>query len=534
MRKPNWLVMATCIAWCVSCNAATNPQSAGLELTSSHIKLERPELVKLGVDAPTGTTRVEFYQDGQRISEDTSAPFTLELPFAKTQMVTHQFTAKSFDASSTVKTSNTVQLEVSIAGKIWYVSSSGSDSNDGSSEDQAFKTIQKGADNLQPGDTVLAMNGSYTNPDPNSNIVRLARPGTAQAWVALMAYPGHAPKLQVRNWAGIGVNASYVLVQGFTLEGNRDEITLEYALSERNNLKNPITSGNCIGIVSEFDQNLSAHHIIIRGNTVSKCPGGGIYTYWADYVTVEDNAINGNAYYAPYANSGLSFYQNWNSDSSTATKMIARRNVIFDNRNFVPFYFSSNDPAKRVITDGNGIIVDDTRNTQNNSKFGAYTGRTLLENNIVYENGARGLHVFSSDHVDIRHNTTYQNSIQPETPEGEISAIESSDVNVFNNIAVARSDRPSITRYGKTLEEKASQVFERNLIFGGTKSGADSSQNLVGLDPKFVDIGAKNFRVGQNSPAIDAGDSSRASAEDFARVARPLGAGVDIGAFEIR
>jgi parallel beta-helix repeat protein len=529
MRSIVWLS----IAFFASCNAATNPQAAGLELRTSHTQLERPEMVKLQVNASTGITRVEFYRDNERIGEDTSAPFTLELPFSKTQTVTHQLTAKGFDAQNAVKTSNAVRLEVKITGKIWYVSEAGSDRNDGSSEEQAFKTIQKGADQLEPGDTVLVMNGTYSNADPNSNVVRLARPGTDKAWVALMAYPGHSPKLRVRNWAGIGVNASYVLVQGFNLEGNRDEVTLEYALSERNNLNNPITSGNCIGVVSEFDQQLPAHHVIIRGNTVSKCPGGGIYTYSADYVTVEDNVISGNAFYAPYANSGLSFYQNWNSDSSTATKIIARRNIIFDNRNFVPFYFSNTDPAKRVITDGNGIIVDDTRNTQNNSTLGVYTGRTLIENNIVFENGARGIHVYSSDHVDIRHNTTYQNSIQSETPEGELSAIESSDVQVFNNIAVARSDRPSVTRYGSATE-KASQVFERNLIFGGNKFDADASKNLVGVDPRFVDIDAKNFRVQQNSPAIDTGDSSRSSTEDVVQVARPLGVGVDLGAFEIR
>ncbi len=517
-----------------ACTNAVAPTNTTLKLTSSHSKLERPELLKLEVRAPLNTARVEFYFENERLGEDTTAPFTLEVPFTKTQQGTYTLTARGFDANNASSTSNTLPLEVNIMGKIWYVSSNGSDDFDGSSEAKAFKTIQQGVDNLQPGETVLVMNGTYTNADQNSNVVRIARSGTAQAWVALMAYPGHTPKLQVRNWAGIGINAAYVLVQGFQLEGNRDEVTLEYALSEGNNLGNPITSGNCIGIVSEFDKNLLAHHVTIRGNIISKCPGAGIYTYWADYVTIEDNVISGNSYYAPYANSGLSFYQNWNSDSSTATKMIARRNIVYGNRNFVPFFASNPDPAKRVISDGNGIIVDDLRNTQNNSTLGVYKGRTLLENNIVFENGARGLHVYLSDHVDIRHNTTFQNSIQPETPDGEITTIESSDVQVFNNIIAARSDRPSITRFSQIPEEKASQVFERNLVFGGTKFDADSSKNFISIDPKFVNVSAKNFRVQANSPAIDAGDSSRSSAEDFTRTARPRGAGVDIGAFEIR
>jgi parallel beta-helix repeat protein len=530
------------VAFCVACNTVTTPQfidtatpqAVGIELKSSRTKLKRPELLKLNATAPTGTARVEFYRDGKKVGEDSSAPFALELTYAKVQTATQAFTAKSFDANNATKTSNTVTVEIEITGKIWYVSPSGSDSNDGSSESKAFKTMQRGVDSLQPGHTVLVMNGTYSDPKETNNIVYFAKNGTAEAWVALMAYPGHSPKLQVRNWTGIGVSAAYVLIQGFTLEGNRDDITLDYALSERNNLNNPLTSGSCIGVISKFDIGARAHHVVIRGNTVSKCPGGGIYTYWADYVTVEDNVIYANAYYAPYANSGLSFYQNWNSDSSPNTKIFARRNLIYGNRNLVPFYYSNSDPAKRVITDGNGIIVDDSRHTQGNAGLGAYKGRVLIENNVVYENGGRGIHVYSSDRVDIRHNTTFKNSFQPETPEGEITAIEAGDVQVFNNLASARSDRPSITRYAKTAAEKASQVFENNLIFGGTKFDADSSKNLVGVDPKFVDKDAKNFRIQSTSPAVDAGNATRSSARDFVQVARPRGAGVDIGAFEVR
>jgi hypothetical protein len=214
--------------------------------------------------------------------------------------------------------------------------------------------------------------------------------------------------------------------------------------------------------------------------------------------------------------------------------MIVRRNVVYGNQNKIPFFASNPDPAKRVITDGNGIIIDDSRNTQNNSKLGVYKGRTLVENNIVFENGARGLHVFESDHVDIVNNTSYHNSFQIETPEGEISAIFASDVRVFNNILVPRSDRVSITRYSKVPAERATQIFERNLVFGGTGFDADKTKNLIGIDPKFVDLSIKDFRLQTDSPAIDAGSSSLAAKDDIEGKVRPLGAGVDLGAYEVR
>ena len=48
-------------------------------------------------------------------------------------------------------------------GKAYYVSGIGKDGNDGLSTNTAFQTIQKAADLVKPGDTVLVMNGLYKN-----------------------------------------------------------------------------------------------------------------------------------------------------------------------------------------------------------------------------------------------------------------------------------------------------------------------------------------------------------------------------------
>jgi parallel beta-helix repeat protein len=523
------LILGMC---CVACaeNSAQISTPPTLELSTSLIT--RPSLVKLVARVSKDTTKVEFFQDGVSLGVDSATPFETELALTKAEQVTHQFTVKAFNAAGKSVSSDAAKLEVKITGKVRFVSSSGSSSNDGLSEAKPLLTMQSAADLSDPGDTILVMNGTYSSSNPQEGIVNLNRSGTASAWIALMAYPGQTPKLQSRNWAAIGVQASYILVQGFEITGNRDEITLETAIKEKDNLSNPITSGNCIGVTA--DGSSLPHHVVIRQNTVSKCPGGGIYTYNADYVTIEDNTVWGNAYYAPYGNSGISIYQSWNSDNTTGYKMIVRRNVVYGNQNKIPFFASNPDPAKRVITDGNGIIIDDSRNTQNNSKLGVYKGRTLVENNIVFENGARGLHVFESDHVDIVNNTSYHNSFQIETPEGEISAIFASDVRVFNNILVPRSDRVSITRYSKVPAERATQIFERNLVFGGTGFDADKTKNLIGVDPKFVDLSIKDFRLQTDSPAIDAGSSSLAAKDDIEGKVRPLGAGVDLGAYEVR
>jgi Periplasmic copper-binding protein (NosD) len=428
-------------------------------------------------------------------------------------------------------------------GRTLYVSPSGKNTNDngtGFSEAAPYQTIQYAMDNTQPGDTVLVMNGTYSLREcPGCDIVTISKSGRADAWISLKAFPGQTPFIKSANWAAIKVQANYILVEGMTVEGNRDEVSYDTAYAERNNKSNPITSGNGVGVAPPYNQpDVHPHHVVLRGNKVSNCSGGGIFTAQSDYVLIENNAVWGNAFWSPYGNSGISMYQGWNSDDSTDYKMIVRGNASFNNFNKIPFV----DSNPRAITDGNGIIIDDNRNTQNfsgnNNNPTPYKGRTLVDSNLVFENGARGINVYSSDHVDVVHNTSYRNSIQPETPDGEVTMFDAKDVRVFNNILVAREDRPVIKRASANdpskADERNSQSFGRNIVFSGTGFDAPTNDNKLGVDPQFLNPSAQDFRVANSSPAIDAADTQLSFSRAIFGSARPLGNGPDIGAYEIR
>ncbi|MBW4658268.1 MAG: right-handed parallel beta-helix repeat-containing protein [Drouetiella hepatica Uher 2000/2452] len=406
--------------------------------------------------------------------------------------------------------------------KVYYVSSEGSDRNSGLDKNAPFKTIQKASDLTRPGDTVYVMNGTYKSTLSNS-ILNITNSGQPNAWITYKAYPGHKPKLESKGWTAIEVRgASYITIDGFTLVGNNDNVTLDYAISQKDNLNNPLTSGNGIGVVPLYQSDtIYPHHIVIRNNHVSKFGGGGIYTYSADYVTIENNTVHSNAWYAPYGNSGISNYQNWNFDRQPGYKMIIRGNTAYDNKNFIPFY------QVGVITDGNGIIIDDSRNTQLNSELGQYYGRTLVENNIVYRNGGRGIHVFESDAVDIINNTTYQNSQTPNIQDGEITAINASNVQVYNNIIYAKTGLPA-----NTISDASNVAYDYNLIFNEAQFTGLTLNNKFGQDPQFIDPSAGNFTLQAGSPAVNKGGGLTAGT-DVRNVRRPQGASVDIGAIEI-
>ncbi|MEH2250493.1 MAG: right-handed parallel beta-helix repeat-containing protein [Nostoc sp.] len=326
-------------------------------------------------------------------------------------------------------------ISTNATAKIYYVSGSGNDNNSGVSSSSPFRTIQKAANLTEPGDTVLIMNGVYTNANPTGEVVSITRSGTAKAWIKFKAYPGHSPKLQHNGWNGILISkgASYIEINGLEVIGNNANITLDYAMSQKTNKQNPLTNGNCINI--DGRKNGHVHHIRIRNNKVHDCGGVGIAAIESDYVTVDNNVVFNNAWYSVYGCSGISMLSNWNYDTKRRYKMFVTNNKTYNNRMYIPWI------AVGKITDGNGIIIDSSRNDHNNSKLGAYKGYTLVKNNLAFNNGGSGIHAFLSDHVDIVNNTAVLNNQSPEINEGQIFANVSSDVRILRNILYAFPDK---------------------------------------------------------------------------------------------
>ena len=87
-----------------------------------------------------------------------------------------------------------------------------------------------------------------------------------------------------------------------------------------------------------------------------------------------------------YACSGISILTPVNSDRSTGYKNIIRNNICYNNRTEIPWIDTSN----FSFSDGNGIIVDINITPQSSGVAvgeGEYTGRTLVENNVSFNNG---------------------------------------------------------------------------------------------------------------------------------------------------
>jgi hypothetical protein len=391
-----------------------------------------------------------------------------------------------------------------VAGS-YYVSNSGNDGNSGS-QSSPFQTIRKAASITQPGDTVNVTDGTYRES------VILGRSGTSNAYITFKSVNAHGAKVFGPNEAFNVTNQSYITIQGFET-----------------------TSGSGYAcIVGD-----GGSHTNVMGNLVHDCGGSGIQLNHGDYRIIRDNIVYNCAFYAPYQGSGISVYESRASDANSGFHTVISANISYLNNNLVG-----------VRSDGNGIIVDDSRSTQGNGVV--YTPQILVENNLAYANGGTGIKIYYSDYVTVRNNTCVWNHQRQDafTWWGDIAVEWGHDIHAINNISwadlSAYSGNAAILDAGNS---NGNNIWANNLTYdgiagdpsvnitGGSPSSINSSTgNLLGVNPMLVNpqkSNSGNFRLQSSSPAINAGTQAYGvAATDLDGNPRISGGQVDIGAYE--
>jgi hypothetical protein len=430
------------------------------------------------------------------------------------------------------KVPSALPLPATGGGVNYYVSPTGSDANDGLSPSKAFKTPQKAADSTKPGDTVYFLEGTYF-PEKNWVVMHIKKSGKPNAWITYKPYPNHRVKLKQDpkkgSWHIIySDRASYINIEGLELEGNNQKITLKYARSQSKNKRNTLTNGNCLSVDGrKVPPKLKPHHWRVFNNKVHDCAGMGIGFAHADYITVDQNEIYNNSWFTLYGTSGTGTYQSYNLDNNTTDyKIIFTNNRVYNNRLYIPWI------AVGKITDGNGILIDDGRHTQNGSKLGAYKGKTLVTNNILYNNGGSGVHAYYSDNVDIINNTAVNNNQSAEITGGQIFANQASNIKVLNNIMVAFPGK-NVNANWTTRKEQKTNVFDYNIYWNlGKLQPRVKGKNDIVADPQFVNLRNFDFSLKNNSPAINTGLKKATVAFDYFKKTRIINCKRNRGAIE--
>lgn len=417
-------------------------------------------------------------------------------------------------------------------GRSFYVSPDGSDTAPGTIE-SPFRSIGRvftAISDLRANDIVIVMPGVY------SEQVIVSKGGDARGYLTLRSQVPHAAKIRSpqKTYSAVNITRSYVAFEGFDVQAGGSGHGIEATFIDGN----PANNG--------------PHHIKITNNISHQNAGSGIGLAYGDFYTIEGNICYGNCAFNPYQGSGISIYAARSVPGSDELfRNFVRGNVCFDN--IVIDLPGDPEPAH---SDGNGIIVDDLTNSQSGHPAGVYPFRTLVENNVCYRNGGRGVHVFLSNNVTVLNNTSYRNNrdrLNPGTWRGELSNVGSSHTIWANNIGVAdpaSNEGNTAINEGSTPRLKSKDVvWLDNLTFDGRPGSASlrldqpnptltrkPGQNLLGVDPQFSGVevkAASDLQLRAGSPAVDAGTSSFGVSErDCRGQPRMQGKAVDIGAFE--
>ena len=382
-----------------------------------------------------------------------------------------------------------------VAARDLYVGgANASDTNPGSA-DRPYATIQEAIYDAYPGDRILVRDGVYTE-----RLV-LTRSGEPDARIVLRSINKHGAKIDVDFDHAIEIDGkSYIDILRFEITNAFDR---DY-------------NGTGIHIND-------SHHIRVRSNFVHGCGGNGISATSSDTIRIENNDVYNNSLYSRWQTSGISIFKPKPHPGSRDWGIVVAGNRSWGNTHTVPRI------SDGKVTDGNGIIVDNTLNRTELDIDGdnvAYDRWILVENNFCWDNLGAGVTAYASTKVRFRNNSCYRNNAGNVTGQGELTVGSSADIQFINNIAIAGGDG-----YKVAVEYLSENVeWSHNLMNNGANHGA-TLWNTKWAWAGFVDPRNGDLHLKANSPAIAAGTANWGRAKkDIDGTKRPTNVLPTIGA----
>ncbi len=418
----------------------------------------------------------------------------------------------------------------------YYVSLEGDDNHPGTL-DQPWRTIQKAADTLQPGDTVFIRGGTY------QEHVQVHINGSPGDPITFRNYPGET--VIIDGQGGIPTNRYAGLIQ----IDARDYIQM---------IGLHVINSNSYGIKVTG----SSDHILVQDCEVAHSKDGGIIfeTYQGSptNVTVDGCEVHGNnargldAAHEAISMDGVDTFEIMNNhvydngEEGIDAKVGSSNGKIHHNR----------------VHDNNGpnIYVDAADNIliYNNEVFGTrgvkpgimlavedYASKDVtfnvdIYNNLIYDNNSGiGFWIESSamDYASIHNVRIINNTIHSNESNGGLWIMNAptngySDIVVRNNI-FWENDANGLDeiRDSTTSGQFSSFNVDHNLFESGAMSDTYGEVPVLTSDVRFVDTYQHDYQLLPGSPAIDSGADVE-FLTDFDGNPRTQGAGTDIGAFE--
>lgn len=378
----------------------------------------------------------------------------------------------------------------SVNAAIYYVDQNhpkASDENPGT-EDLPWKTINKAAQTLEAGDTVLIKQGEYhAGGDPAKWATPALNPvnsGTQTNPIIFKAYPGHWVKIR-GNPTPIGANnRDYIVWDGFILETGEETLKSDHPEREggvRISNATGVIIQNC-EIIGHYIPTTDNHSGISLGNT---------------YNTIIRNCIIHGFKGDSKNSAGIKYYDNKNvtvenceiydcttgiHDKRDGENNIYRYNIIHD------CYV-----AYRGNSAGGG-----PEDGHDNCKF---------YQNIICDCSYGGIEVVSH----VRNFEVFNNVFYNITSDGIAYALGESSIEAYNNIFVNVTEKSYTTSVTQKITYSDYNDFYQSGGFGSYatltewQSATGFDLHSIEADPLFVNPEAGDFHLRSDSPCINAG-----------------------------
>jgi hypothetical protein len=468
-----------------------------------------------------------------------------------------------------------------------YVATTGNDTNAGTLG-APWRTVQKAANTLAPGDTVLVRGGVY------SERVTVNISGSAGAgYVTFRSYPGETAVLDgtgvavpsTDNGLFLIVDRAYISIQGFELRNYKTNSSsrvpagifvsgachhISVISNAVHNIENNSASGNGFGIAfygTSSSQPIS--NVVVLGNEVYSLKTGS-----SESVVLNGNVtgfeVSGN-FVHDNNNIGIDFI---GFEGTCPDPAQDRARNGFCRSNFVWNISSYGNPAYGNSYGADGIYCDGATNVviERNQVYATdiavelateHSNRTcssvILRDNFIWSNRVGGIFIGGYDakrgrteFCDIHHNTLFHNDTLQQG-NGEFYLQFDTRSNSFtHNLVVANSQNLLI---GNPWTQNTNNLLDWNLYFAPGGAGSAEWQwknvsrvgfavyqaatgndaNSIFADPLLVSTGTPDLHLTTNSPALNRGNPAFAPAADERDMdgqPRAAGGRVDIGADE--
>ena len=437
-----------------------------------------------------------------------------------------------------------------------YVATTGSDSNAGTLE-APYATIQKAFNVAAAGDNIIIRGGTYTTASHQyANQFMQNKSGIEGAPITIKAYEGETPILDGTNCPAYDPSmavimmwdVNYIVIDGLTIQNGTRSGMHFVGQCENITVKN-CTVKDCtapgIGFGGYTDIAKLCKNIVVTGNTVINCAQTSreaISLRWVENFEISHNTVKDVTKESIDAKSGCVNGRIFNNYIENAGHVGIYVDAGFRNTQVMHDIYVYDNIIKGVT--GTGITVAAEEGNEGHSIY--------VYNNLVYNSGSAsgaGIKVaMNSDNNDngnlhdvyLCNNTVYNMNQQ-----GFYVNLPYVQNIVFrNNLSIKCNANQFVIRDDVPASEV---IFDHNMYLGNQYYSLDSS-NLNGdkgyysweaaLAAFFVDYANGDFRLAENSPAIDAGTDTNggtvqgAPATDLDGKHRPLGNGYDIGCYE--